>query len=109
NNGDGTFGPPQNYSTAFGYTLGVVIADFNGDGHPDVADTNVYGGTAGVLLNNGDGTLGAPTLYSLGAACFLIAAGDVNGDGVLDLATSNSDSGSASVLPGKGDGTFGSA
>jgi hypothetical protein len=68
-NGDGTFKPAVLYDTGGQYNNGVVIADVNGDGHPDlivtslcvIGETNCGTGMAadgvvGVLLGRGDGT-----------------------------------------------------
>jgi hypothetical protein len=94
-NGDGTFQPPIYYSFPGGVT-DVVVADFNGDGKPDLA---VAAGSVQVMLGNGDGTFmaGIPTSGS-----DLIAVGDLNGDGKPDLVLSDV----VRVLLGKGDGTF---
>ena len=97
----------------------VAVADFNGDGIPDLAVTDfnyncdpscVAGpGMVTVLLGNGNGTFTAVPVspvtdqYPIG-----IAAGDFNGDGIPDLAVANlgSSTGSLTILIGKGDGTF---
>ncbi|MGB9492267.1 MAG: FG-GAP-like repeat-containing protein [Terriglobales bacterium] len=67
-NGNGTFQNPGPYAAGYG-TGQVVVADFNGDGLPDVAmpDFNVG---LDILLNAGYGTggLGVPTFYSLPGA-----------------------------------------
>src|SRR5579863_3459369 len=60
NNGDGTYGPPMNYSTGALLSNAVVVMDVNGDGFPDIVTTNMctseppgcYG--IAVLLNNGN-------------------------------------------------------
>jgi len=54
-NGNGTFQNRQDFATASG-PLFLVVADFNGDGRPDIAVANVSG-SVGVLLGNGDGFL----------------------------------------------------
>jgi len=47
-------------------TYGVIVADLNGDGIPDLITTD-YGGTKiSVLLGNGDGTFQAHVDYALG-------------------------------------------
>src|SRR5262249_7324010 len=57
-NGDGTFLPSVNYSAGGGASW-IGVADFNGDGHPDVAVT-ATGGTV-MLLGTGDGRFRPPT------------------------------------------------
>jgi|HubBroStandDraft_5_1064220.scaffolds.fasta_scaffold21129_2 hypothetical protein len=49
-NGDGTFQPPQTFA-AGGAWPQVVVADFNGDGKPDVATANGDSSSVSVLLN----------------------------------------------------------
>jgi len=71
-NGDGTFQSAVTYTTPAGTsTLGfvggtawAVVADFNGDGRPDVAASNGAQGVA-VFLGNGDGTLQNPLTFAL--------------------------------------------
>src|ERR1039457_1975811 len=55
--GDGTFGSPAQYNVG-GSGQAIAVADFNGDGIPDIA----AGGAAGILLGNGDGTFRAGPL-----------------------------------------------
>ncbi len=80
---------------AVGETLGIVaVADFNGDGKPDVAATTASG--IAILLNTtptGSATLSltvSPTFASGGG---FIAVGDFNGDGRPDLVGTTSSSG----------------
>ncbi|MGB8010572.1 MAG: VCBS repeat-containing protein [Terriglobales bacterium] len=92
-NGDGTFKSPVAYSTidpknpGFTTPYGVTVADFNGDGQPDIA-VGEYAGIA-VLLNNGNGTFGAAVYYSdnvnSGLATSGIAAADLNHDKKIDI------------------------
>jgi hypothetical protein len=56
--GDGTFTPASQSPVAGAGPVGLVIADFNGDGALDLAVSN-YGQTTGavsIFLGNGDGT-----------------------------------------------------
>src|SRR3954470_7751874 len=69
---------------------GVVIADFNGDGRPDVLVFDAFANfpeTIHVLLTNADGTLGPSISTSGGGSTFYgAAAGDFNKDGKVDAA-----------------------
>jgi hypothetical protein len=99
-NGDGTFTLKSTETVDHTNSLqSVVVADFNGDGIPDLA-VNV--GT--VLLGNGDGT------FSIhGTSLFAgnsLAVADFNGDGIPDLAVTNYNDSTVTVLLGNGDGSF---
>ena len=60
----------------------VAVADVNGDERRDVAVTNFWTHTVGVLLGNGDGTFRPAVTYSPGGANpTAIAIADVSGDG----------------------------
>ncbi len=91
--------------------FGTVVADFNGDGVPDVATANSNftsggNGSISVFLGNGDGTLqDALTYRTTGPNTRVLAVADFNGDGNLDLAAVNWDN-NVSVFLGNGDGTF---
>ena len=66
----------------------VAVADFNGDGRPDLVMTTHGSGIVSVLLGNGDGTFQQPErTYTVGGAVAAVA--DVNGDGRPDLVTAN--------------------
>jgi hypothetical protein len=84
----------------------LAVADFNGDGVPDVLEQGT--GTLLVLLGNGDGTFQAPVSTNSGAGTFTaIAGGDVNGDGKADvLGVYN---GNLLVYISTGNGTFAAA
>jgi hypothetical protein len=86
--------------------VSVAVADFNGDGHPDlVLANNTTPGTVSVLLGNGDGTFQAAQSYAAGANPVSVAVGDFNGDGHSDVVVANY-AGTVSLLLGNGDGTF---
>jgi hypothetical protein len=86
---------------------GMVAADFNGDGIPDLAVTDDDNNTVTILLGNGDGTF-TPTATSpqTGSTPYDIVVGDFNGDGIPDLAVLNNGDNTLTVLLGNGDGTF---
>ena len=105
----------------------VIVADFNGDGRPDLAlrnwtcrlpsgindpgprqrcPTGTVGGVATVLLNTGGGNFAPPieTVIDQDVPFDTYSyAADLNGDGKLDLIGRGL---TASFLPGRGNGTF---
>jgi hypothetical protein len=108
--GDGTFANPL-LGMSDSYSSQAAVADFNGDGKPDIAiSTNSFSNVAIAFLpGNGDGTFGAQVYSSPGSQLSgLIFVSDVNGDGRADLAGQGQNSG-AIVVPGNGDGTFGNS
>lgn len=107
-NGNGTFRTGGQYDFGNGDAFSIAVADFNGDGKPDVAVTNASTDTVWVFLGNGDGTLQNPKKFTTGIGPIQVMAGDFNRDGKLDLAVScnNNGPGALSILLGNGDGTF---
>ena len=88
NNGDGTFAAPIEFPTGQG-PAGIVIADFTGDGKPDVITANYGGSSISLLRHNGLNGQQAgflpPVNFNAINHAEKIAAGDVNGDGILDV------------------------
>jgi sugar lactone lactonase YvrE len=89
------------------YPTAIAVADFNGDGIPDMAVANDHDGTVTILLGNGNGTFeqAASSPITVGSSPSSIAVGDFNGDGVADLAVAQM-GGSVTILLGNGNGTF---
>src|SRR5580693_5682055 len=84
-----------------------IVADFNGDGFPDVATANAVFGpsTVAVFLGKANGKFQSPVSYTTGYFTSGIVTGDVNNDGILDLLAMSQD-GTIALFLGKGDGTF---
>jgi uncharacterized repeat protein (TIGR01451 family) len=104
-NGDGTFTAGTPVATGSG-PFAIVTADFNGDGHLDLAVSNSGDNTVTLLLGHGDGTFTLKSTSSVGSLPQVLIPGDFNEDGILDLAVSNEIDGTVSILIGVGDGTF---
>jgi uncharacterized protein (TIGR03437 family) len=89
-NGDGTFKPGVLIPTGFGVDS-VAVADFNGDGKPDLVVSHCCGDVdIDYLLGNGDGTFQpqVPIITDGGAMASVVA--DFNGDGKPDIAFASS-------------------
>jgi len=104
-NGDGTFQTATAY-TAGQATQALVIADFNGDGIPDiaVANTGPTGNTGSVvtLKGTGGGLFRAGPTFAAGANPYSIVTADFNGDGKPDLAVANIEGFNITVLLNNG-------
>jgi len=85
---------------------GVVTADLDNDGDPDIAATNSAGNDISVLMNFGDGTFGAQTVYAAGSQPWGITSGDWDEDGFIDLAAANNSGSNVSVFINNGSGGF---
>jgi len=104
--------PQVGFEAPTGYLSGsssyntLVIADFNRDGHPDIAALTTTTDTVTILIGNGDGTFETGVSYDAGYQPTAIAAGDINGDGKIDLVVADYATYNVSLFLGNGDGTF---
>src|SRR5437762_516104 len=74
-----------NYMTGLGPDS-VVVSDFNGDGHPDLAVANQGSGSVSIFLGASNGTFEATkNAYAVGGLPQALVLGDFNGDGKPDL------------------------
>jgi hypothetical protein len=120
-NGDGTFTlTPLLPWLGLPNPEAMAVADFNGDGKPDMAiSANVqccdFGPTIDetqIFLGKGDGTFTLGQTVPAGGGDYMATA-DFNGDGIPDLVIKDPESyaigvpgNTVSILLGKGDGTF---
>ncbi|HKW17129.1 MAG TPA: FG-GAP-like repeat-containing protein [Terriglobales bacterium] len=109
--GDGTFQQAASYADSTStFIFSVFVADFNGDGKPDILAVN-QDNTVSVYLNNGNGTF-QPEILSHVAwnSRIVVTVGDFNGDGKADLvvpvAVPQVGNSALVILLGNGDGTF---
>jgi len=88
----------------------VVVADFNGDGKPDVAAANSKSHNISILKGNGDGSFQPQMVFPAPGSPLCVAVGDFNGDGKPDLAVTLTGRDAVpliAVLLGNDDGSFG--
>jgi hypothetical protein len=102
---------PVQFAAATNCSVGVdpvaiAIADFNGDGHLDIATANDATGDLTILLGDGQGGFTFKTNYPIGTVPQGVAAGDFDGDGIPDLIVTRAYGGQAIFLRGLGDGNF---
>ena len=90
------------------FVLSIVSADFNNDGHSDLATTIYSANTVSISLGIGDGTFQVPAMSfdTNGTHPYGIVSSDFNNDGNLDLVITNEASESISILLGQGNGSF---
>ncbi|UCD94951.1 MAG: VCBS repeat-containing protein, partial [Candidatus Zixiibacteriota bacterium] len=100
-----TFGTAVDYSVG-GWNRYVAAADFDNDGHIDLATANHSTDDISVLLNNGFGAFPERSDYNTGNHPHGIVAADLNGDAAVDLAVANWSSNNITVLLNDSTGTF---
>ena len=84
----------------------MVVADFNGDGIPDVATADSRGQTVNVFVYQTSGIYQQTFVTSDAYSPAGIMVADFNSDGNLDIAVPNASSNTVTILLGHGDGTF---
>jgi len=91
-----------------GQPTGLVIDDYNGDQHTDVAVALAGSGNVGVqiLWGKGDGQFEPSQLFRGGGQPLTIVNIDANGDGWTDLVTSSNSLHAMTTVMNNGDGTF---
>ena len=106
-NGNGTFQSPAVTSLSFSGAQGVVTADFNGDGNPDLAILTYYGGVE-VLFGKGNGKFQNPVAYNTVPYGSTISISDLNNDGKPDLVVGIAGNSENSAIPliNQGSGIF---
>jgi hypothetical protein len=107
--GDGKFHAGPSYQVGVA-PISVAIADFNGDGHLDVAVANSNHfkkhGSVMVFSGNGKGKLAKDATYVVAGSPWSVAAGDLNGDKFPDLAVTQETAATVAVLLNDGTGKF---
>ncbi|MFG0330715.1 MAG: FG-GAP repeat domain-containing protein [Phycisphaerales bacterium] len=115
NNGSGVFGGRRDFLAGPG-PRGMVVADLDGDGFPDVATADggylSQGYTVSVMLHNGrtggSAAFGPPRSFVVDEFIERLAAADVDGDGDLDLGVGRLSGSGHAILLNDGSGAFGS-
>lgn len=106
NNGSGRFVTSWTFGDYY-YARSVAVADFNGDGKPDLAVAYFTYGLVGIYTNAGKGKFAKAGEVNVNGASSYVVAADFNGDGKPDLAVADSlDGNGVTVLTNNGDGTF---
>jgi len=110
NDGSGAFPTRRTFSVGGAAPTGITAADFDGDGHLDMATSNFENfqedGSVSVLRGDGAGFFAPAVTYAVGPRPFKLVAGDLDGDGRPDLAVAHNWQ-EVSILLNDGSGLFG--
>ncbi|KAA3611475.1 MAG: VCBS repeat-containing protein [Planctomycetota bacterium] len=101
--GDGTF---PTLASPSGSGRSVAVADFNMDGHLDVAGIYIYTGDGFLSLGDGQGGFLGSIPFDAGDWGLDLAAEDFNLDGIPDLAVAADNFHQVQVFLGRGDGNL---
>ncbi|CAF1065488.1 unnamed protein product [Adineta steineri] len=111
--GNRTFSAQTTFATGFSsLPKWIVAADFNNDGHIDIAVVNYVDRNIGIFLGHGNGMFDAQQTFFTGGYYYLndLAIGDFNSDGHLDAAFpyqyANTYAGELGILFGYSNGTL---
>src|SRR5207249_4053771 len=85
----GHFSPSIDVPTARGPVYHLVVADFDGDGIPDLATANGQPWDISIFHGRGDGGFDGGSILPVGQPSGSLAVGDFNGDGHADLVTTS--------------------
>ena len=103
------FAASQKFTSSSQNHQGIVTADFDGDGKPDIAVTSRNSSMVSIYKNTSTvGSISVATNIdsATGAAAQEVLVGDIDGDGKLDIVVGNSNAGTISVF--KNTSTLGS-
>jgi len=84
--GNGSFGAPQEISTAGDYPIQVIAADVDGDADQDLLVASSNDDEVALYRNNGSGSFSRTLIGSSGDGAWTVAAVDLDGDADLDVA-----------------------
>jgi hypothetical protein len=88
------------------YAAQIITADFNGDGHLDLAVPVYFEGRVSVLFGDGSGSFSAPSQFEAGNLPHIIQSADLDGDGLPEIIIPNAGTSNFSVLRNLGGGAF---
>lgn len=105
------FPEPVSSTSGGGAPIGLISADFNADGHEDLAlsrGTGLVGGSAAILIGDGLGRFSSHPGMAIPGFPTALASADFNGDSRSDLVATSADTTGALILAaGNGLGDLG--